>query len=917
MGFDQKGIETATVFIVLGALVFGTIGPSILADAVDAQPDGPLYSLELIGESIKKPFLNDRAWYISHAEERLNEFLYVDDRGKADKYSWLAEKPNSYFSKAITLSKNTEELDSALTGFRKYSLKLENIKTEVSSEVGAELKGLQLQSFLKVGGVKNMVKEKKFSEIKVAELEDRLRAIEIETDKLVDKKGSELEFELIGDSEKVSLRMDDTSLALQLGEIQENPRIEQIENLVLEIEKVFSENHYVEIGPAENTCIVWPEDKIRLESGLENVKLKVHRENIYIGRPENLREGIKNLKNIGIGLPENLENTIQPENIELTVTPENIENLEKIPLRSIEYVLKDFSMKTLTLDNRVYNVGIQGKVYAPKEMHLNENCPVYLYFNREKSNLSTKFLSNFGITVCVGPGINFSIYNPEYWDLYLHFGIGVATPFGNKWDWQAFHWPIMIQRPEKTKIQVDVPNRLKRFNIGKIKPGEWKGPYKVTVKAKKVRVGKSAKQVIEKKILQKQGFGHFYRLTDDFGIYVERQGDGEYSVGLYQRNLDTVKICAGPGIVFSIPVEIWLHGGLGTGNWDEHMKHFHPIDLSFEGATAKPSESKWDRVDWYSMRASKSNPSIERKASHINGHLRGTTTCDEEKLPIETLAGDESVYFVKVKEKFTPKAGREARVDGIRVYYQGSENFSAGDKVTGYLKMVKRGPETKYLCALDEGYTITRPVEGRLYLRACSDEYRVVEILPENVGQRKFPPNLYAVDVTGSVDGASWLGWIPVYYQGSKGIEKGDNLTGYGSLYSYEGYIDAFSDNYWIKREGRTKPEITSVVVKPSEAWLNVGDFENFYAIATYSDGENKYVTDDVEWTVDPPTIGDIGIFHWLSVEPPFCAARFHAENSGEGTVTVSYKGHSNTAEITVENIHIKQLENKVTIKKG
>lgn len=162
------------------------------------------------------------------------------------------------------------------------------------------------------------------------------------------------------------------------------------------------------------------------------------------------------------------------------------------------------------------------------------------------------------------------------------------------------------------------------------------------------------------------------------------------------------------------------------------------------------------------------------------------------------------------------------------------------------------------------------------------------------------PPDPHGADVAGSVDGVSWLGWIPVYYQGSKNIERGDQLTGYGALHLEERYIDAFSDNYWVEKE--EKPEVTSVVVKPSEAKVNVEEFENFYAIATYSNGENKYVTDNAEWTVEPPNIGGIAIIHWLSVEPPYCAARFHAENAGKGTIAANYHGYSNTAEITVEN---------------
>ena len=95
-------------------------------------------------------------------------------------------------------------------------------------------------------------------------------------------------------------------------------------------------------------------------------------------------------------------------------------------------------------------------------------------------------------------------------------------------------------------------------------------------------------------------------------------------------------------------------------------------------------------------------------------------------------------------------------------------------------------------------------------------------------------------------------------------------------------------------------PVVTSIKVEPSSATLTVGDSKYFYAIATYSDGENEYVTSVAQWTVNPPSAGSMYIVCWYSIEPPFCAASFHAENAGKATVTASYMGYSDNAEVTI-----------------
>lgn len=110
---------------------------------------------------------------------------------------------------------------------------------------------------------------------------------------------------------------------------------------------------------------------------------------------------------------------------------------------------------------------------------------------------------------------------------------------------------------------------------------------------------------------------------------------------------------------------------------------------------------------------------------------------------------------------------------------------------------------------------------------------------------------------------------------------------------------DGLSDNV---TKQISVPGITSLAVKPSETKLKVGSYENFYAIATYTNGENGYVTAPADWVVEPSRLGNIATISWLSVEPPYCAASFHAENSGEGEVRASYKNHSDNAKVIVKS---------------
>lgn len=76
-------------------------------DESDVQPDHPLYSSERIGEGIKgTTYAGGQDWQISLAEERVEEFATMVEKGKGQDYANLLEEADSHLSKAITLSED-------------------------------------------------------------------------------------------------------------------------------------------------------------------------------------------------------------------------------------------------------------------------------------------------------------------------------------------------------------------------------------------------------------------------------------------------------------------------------------------------------------------------------------------------------------------------------------------------------------------------------------------------------------------------------------------------------------------------------------------------------------------------------------------------------------------------------------------
>ncbi len=119
---------------------------------------------------------------------------------------------------------------------------------------------------------------------------------------------------------------------------------------------------------------------------------------------------------------------------------------------------------------------------------------------------------------------------------------------------------------------------------------------------------------------------------------------------------------------------------------------------------------------------------------------------------------------------------------------------------------------------------------------------------------------------------------------------------------------------------------VISITVEPSSTWLYVGESEDFYAIATYLNGDNEYVTDDAQWTVNPPSAGSI--YFRVVLGPPYCFACFTLENSENNvTVTASYMGYSDNALVFpwtmtvvafgLENLYAVHLEKTLNLYQG
>jgi len=98
------------------------------------------------------------------------------------------------------------------------------------------------------------------------------------------------------------------------------------------------------------------------------------------------------------------------------------------------------------------------------------------------------------------------------------------------------------------------------------------------------------------------------------------------------------------------------------------------------------------------------------------------------------------------------------------------------------------------------------------------------------------------------------------------------------------GKDDVYSDFF----QPKATSSITAISVSPADAQITEGDSKSFTASASYSDGLTVDITSSAEWSVsENVTLGSNGLITAVS--------------AGTATVTASYNGFSDTAEVTIE----------------
>ena len=83
---DKKGIAVVSVVVVVLATAGGAVAAPVVVDAVDVDPDSPLYGLERLGERIRGTSDTDQM------KERWGEYARLVERGKGLEYKQILEE---------------------------------------------------------------------------------------------------------------------------------------------------------------------------------------------------------------------------------------------------------------------------------------------------------------------------------------------------------------------------------------------------------------------------------------------------------------------------------------------------------------------------------------------------------------------------------------------------------------------------------------------------------------------------------------------------------------------------------------------------------------------------------------------------------------------------------------------------------
>lgn len=119
----------------------------------------------------------------------------------------------------------------------------------------------------------------------------------------------------------------------------------------------------------------------------------------------------------------------------------------------------------------------------------------------------------------------------------------------------------------------------------------------------------------------------------------------------------------------------------------------------------------------------------------------------------------------------------------------------------------------------------------------------------------------------------------------AKGLEKGETVV--------EATYIGLSDKVELvvnKKKAKQSKRLKSLYVTPKKDRIKVGGTQQYKAIAEYTDGSTRNVTDEADWTIYDKDIA--GISKGLAI----------GNKEGETKVKAIWKGESDTAELIVED---------------
>lgn len=129
---DKKGIAVVSVAVIVLATAGGAVAAPVVVDAVDVDPDHPLYALERLGERIRRVSDDDQI------EERFEEYQRMVVKGKALKYRAILGEFKEKMEKVVP--EDIETKAEIIAWMQQQMPRVGVIKANVLEEVCHQLK---------------------------------------------------------------------------------------------------------------------------------------------------------------------------------------------------------------------------------------------------------------------------------------------------------------------------------------------------------------------------------------------------------------------------------------------------------------------------------------------------------------------------------------------------------------------------------------------------------------------------------------------------------------------------------------------------------------------------------------------------------------------------------------------------------